>query len=200
MYLHLYYSPERALEDERAFFSRLSDLQGELESGQLNPDHEKQYTRYFEVKNTPVRGVKIIAKEDALAETKLNHGYFVLLSNDIKNPVEALDIYRNKDRVEKAFENLKDRLNMRRLAVSSEQSLDGKLFVKFLALIFLSCITKKMQDAILFKKYTLQEILDELDAIECFEIPGKRLQVGEMTNRQQELYLQLGFSPPTSLQ
>jgi len=58
--------------------------------------------------------------------------------------------------VEKAFDNLKDRLNLRRLAVSSEQSLDGKLFVQFIALIFLSHITRKMQENNLFKDFTLQ--------------------------------------------
>jgi transposase len=122
------------------------------------------------------------------------------LSNDVKNAVEALEIYRNKDLVEKAFENLKERLNLRRLAVSSEQSLDGKLFVQFVALIYLSYITKKMQDEKLFKDFTMHEVLDELDVIECFERPGKRLEVGEMTIRQKELYAKLGVEPPASLQ
>ena len=45
MYLHFYYSPERALEDEKAFNSRLVVWQEELESGQRNPDHEKQYAK-----------------------------------------------------------------------------------------------------------------------------------------------------------
>lgn len=54
------------------------------------------------------------------------------------------EIYRNKDLVEKAFDNLKDRLNMRRLAVSSEQSLAGKLFVQFVVLVYLSYITWKI--------------------------------------------------------
>jgi len=200
MHLHLYYSPERALEDEKAFTNRLVSLQEELESGQRHPDHEKLYVKYFEVKNTPVRGTKAIAKEEALAEAKRNYGYFALLSNEIKDPVEALEIYRNKDLVEKAFDNLKERLNLRRLAVSSEQSLDGKLFVQFIALIFLSHITKKMQENNLFKDYTLQEILDELDVIECFEVPGQRLQVGEITLRQTNLYTKLGVIPPASLQ
>jgi len=102
--------------------------------------------------------------------------------------------------VEKAFENLKERLNLRRVAVSSEQSLDGKLFVQFIALIFLSYITKKMQENDLFKDYTLQEVLDELDIIECFEVPGHKLQVGEITKRQMEIYTKLGVNPPTSLQ
>lgn len=200
MYLHLYYSPDRALEDEKAFNSRLADWQQELESGRRHPDHEKHYARYFEVKTTPVRGVKVVAKEDALAEAKRNYGYFALLSNEIKQAVEALDIYRNKDLVEKAFDNLKERLNLRRLAVSSEQSLDGKLFVQFVALIFLSYITRKMQENKLFNNHTLHEILDEFDIIECFEVPGQRLQVGETTKRQMDLYTSFGVMPPASLQ
>lgn len=200
MYLHLYYSPERALEDEKAFNNRMTTWQEELESGQRHPDHEKQYARYFEVKSTPVRGTKVIAKEGALADAKRNYGYFVLLSNEVKEAWKALEIYRNRDLVEKAFENLKDRLNLRRMAVSSEQSLNGKLFVQFVALIFLSFITKKMQENNLFKDYTMQEVLDEFDIIECFELPGKQLQVGETTKRQMDLYTKLGVTPPTSLQ
>jgi len=197
MYLHLYYSPERALEDEKAFTNRLVSLKEELESGDRHPDHEKLYAKYFEVKSTPSRGTKALAREDALAEAKRNYGYFALLSNEIKDASEALEIYRNKDLVEKAFENLKERLNLRRVAVSSEQSLDGKLFVQFIALIFLSHITKKMQENKLFKDYTLQEILDELDVIECFEAPGQKRQLGEITKRQLDLYSKLGVTPPS---
>jgi transposase len=200
MYLHLYYSPDRALEDEKALNRRLVNLQKELESGDRHPEHEQQYARYFEIKSTPVRGMKAIAKEEAIAAAKRNYGYFALLSNEVKDPVEALAIYRNKDLVEKAFENLKERLNLRRLAVSSEQSLDGKLFVEFIALIYLSYITKKMWENDLLKDYTLQEVLDELDMIECFEVPGQKLQIGETTKCQMELFTKLGATPPTSLQ
>jgi len=200
MYLHLYYSPQRALEDEKAFNRLLTDWQEELESGQRHPDHEKQYARYFEVKSTPIRGTKVIAKEEALAEAKRNYGYFALLSNDVKDTVKALEIYRNKDLVEKAFDNLKERLNLRRMAVSSEKSLEGKLFVQFIALIFLSCITKKMQENNLFKNHTMQKVLDEFDIIECFEVPGQQLQVGETTKQQMDLYTKLGVTPPASLQ
>ncbi len=200
LYLHLYYAPDRALENEKAFNSRLAALQEELLRNQRHPEHEKLYDRFFEVKQTPVRGITVIAKEEALAEAKRNYGYFALLSNDVKDPIHALEIYRRKDLVEKAFDNLKERLNVRRLAVSSEQSLDGKLFVQFVALIYLSYITGKMQETKLFKEYTLQEVLDEFDVIECFAVPGQRLQVGEMTNRQAELYQQFGVKAPASLQ
>ncbi len=98
--------------------------------------------------------------------------------------VTALELYRNKDVVEKAFGNLKERLNMRRALVSSEQSLEGKLFVQFVALIYLSYIKKQMQVKGILKEYTLPGLLDKLDVIECFEQPGKLLRVGEMLEKQ----------------
>ncbi len=45
-----------------------------------------------------------------------------------------LHIYRNKDLIEKAFGNLKERLNLRSTLVFPKENLDGKLFVPFVAL------------------------------------------------------------------
>lgn len=197
MYLHLFFSPERALEEELAFNRKMAELERELLDNQRLPEHERLYAKYFEIKETPVRGIKVTGKSKAMEEAKRYYGYFALLSNDIKDASEALRIYRNKDLVEKAFGNLKERLSVRRLAVSSEKSLDGKLFVQFIALIFLSYITMKMQENKLFGKYTMHELLDELDLIECFEISKRRLQVGEITKKQKDLYTQLGITPPS---
>jgi len=113
--------------------------------------------------------------------------------------VTALEIYRNKDVVEKAFGNLKERLNMHRTVVSSEKSLDGKLFVQFVALVYLPYIKKQMQVTDLVKKYALRALLDKLDVIECFQQPGRTIQVGEMLDEQKRLYHELGVSPPGSL-
>jgi transposase len=200
MYLHLYFNSDKAMEDEKELNSRLSTLQAEIESGKRSPENEKLYTKYFDINTTPVRGTKAMAKQKAMDEAKLNYGYFALISNEIKDPIEALEIYRNKDLVEKAFGNLKERLNLRRLSVSSDASLNGKLFVEFIALIYLSYLKKHMQDQDLFKKYTMQGLLDELDIIECFEQPGAKIRAGEVTKRQAELYEKIGISSPTSLQ
>ncbi|MDO9508538.1 MAG: hypothetical protein Q7I97_04230 [Thermovirgaceae bacterium] len=86
---------------------------------------------------------------------------------------------------------------MRRTSVSSDENLDGKLFVQFVALIFLSYIQKAMSDNDLFKSYTLQELLDELDIIERFEQTGKRHHIGEVTKKQSHLYECLGVSAPS---
>ncbi len=199
MYLHLYYNSEKALEDEKTFNKLLSALQSELETGQTLVEHENQYTKYFEVKSTPIRGSIVLPNLDAIAEAKRYYGYFALLSNEVKEPITALEIYRNKDVVEKAFGDLKGRLNLRRTAVSSEQSLDGKLFVEFIALIYLSYIKKRMQTRNLFKIYTMYQVLDELDVIECFEQKGLKMRVGEITHRQADLFNDFEVLPPTSL-
>ena len=138
-------------------------------------------------------------KSEEVAKAKRNYGYFALITNENMDSITALETYRNKDVVEKAFGNLKERLNMRRLLVSSEQSLDGKLFVQFIALIYLSYIKKQMQQNNLFKNYTLESLLDKLDLIECFEYPGKTLQVGEILQKQKDIYRFMGVEPPSSL-
>lgn len=127
------------------------------------------------------------------------YGYFALLTNEIKDPAEALNIYRNKDLAEKAFGNPKEWLNFRRMEVSSELCLDGKIFTEFIALIYLSYIQKTMHDKGLFKDYTLQGVLDELDVIDCYEQPGCALRFGEITKRQQELYSAFRVRCPASL-
>jgi len=199
IYVHYYYNIEKAAEEEKAFDRNLMDLRRELESGKRVPEHENQYNKYFEIKNTPKRGTKATVKEEAVLQAKKHFGFFALLTNEAMNAVTALEIYRNKDLVEKAFGNLKERLNLRRVLVSSEQSLDGKLFVEFVALIYLSYIKKHMQMSDLFKKYTIQGALDKLDVIECFEAPGQQLRVGELLEKQKEIYCALGIAPPTSL-
>ncbi|HNV19971.1 MAG TPA: transposase, partial [Rectinema sp.] len=103
MYLHLYYDDERAMEERTAFNILLDSLEAELKEGIRNPEHETLYQKYYEVTQTPVRGVTLNSKQKAIDKVERNYGYFGLLSNDIKDPLEALRIYRTKDLVEKAI-------------------------------------------------------------------------------------------------
>ena len=199
MYFHLYFNAERAVDDERRFHRLLHSLETELKEGRRLQEHEKLYAKYFEVKSTPKRGIKITARQGAIDEVGRNYGYFALISNTVKDPIEALEIYRNKDLAEKAFGDIKERLGGRRMAVSSELSLDGKLFVQFIALIFLSYIKKQMQDKELFKIYTMMELLDELDSIELFQHPKRKDRFSEVTKKQSDIFKAMNVNMPASL-
>lgn len=122
MYIHYYYNIDKAAEDEKAFNRKLIGLLKELESGNRVPEHEPQYKKYFEVKTTLKRGARVTVKEEAVAMAKRYYGYFALITNETMDAETALELYRNKDVVEKAFGNFKERLNMRRTLVSSKQS------------------------------------------------------------------------------
>lgn len=198
MYLHLFYSSEKAVEDERAFTLKLIQLKEELENDDRKQEHETSYGKYFTVTETPVRGIKATPKQEAIDEAKKLYGFFLFLSNEIKEPISALEMYRNRDVIEKAFGNIKERLNCRRTLVSSNAALEGKLFVEFVALIYMSYVKKMMQKKELFRKFTLQGLLDELDVIECFHEPGKEPFGGELLNKQKQIYLDLEVEPPAN--
>ena len=48
----------------------------------------------------------------------------------------------------------------------------------------------------LFKNYTMQELFDELDVIEKFQLPGEAAFFAEITVKQKSLYTALGVLPP----
>jgi len=196
-YLLLFYNPEKAAKEQADLNEYLTSLYNDLHKDQRQSHRTADYDKYFEVTQTPKRGRKIKPREAAMLEAAKNYGYFALLSNEVKDPGEALSLYRSKDVVEKAFGNLKERLNFRRMQVSSELSLNGKIFVEFVALIYLSYVKKSMQDANLFEQWTLQGLLDELDTIERFEAPEQGCILGEVTKKQAEIYEALGVQPPS---
>lgn len=107
-YLHIYYDRERAVSEEVKFNRLLISFNRKLETGDTVPEHEIQYQKYFDVSETPKRGKKVMLKNDVIREAIKYYGYFALLTNEIKDPMEALEIYRNGDLVEKAFGTLRN--------------------------------------------------------------------------------------------
>ena len=198
IYIHYYYSIEKGADDEQAFDKRIASLHKELLENKLVESNKKAYEQFFEVKTTPKRGRQVSYKEDAIKEARRYFGYFTLITNEKMDAFTALHLYRMKDVVEKAFGNIKERLNMRRLLVSSEKGLDGKIFTEFVALILISYLDHKMKESNLYKNYTMQALLDKLDVLECFEDVNHSLRIGEMLNKQAEIYEALGVKLPTS--
>ena len=156
IYVHIYYNGQRGEEEKMRFNKSLSMAEAAIRGGvELTQAQVSLREKYFMVKETPKRGIQIQYIDDAIQKRMGEFGYFVLLSNDIKDSVSALEVYRRKDMIEKAFDNLKERLEMRRTAVHSDQALAGKFFIQFLALIYVSYIHKHMRDNNLYQNYTI---------------------------------------------
>ena len=112
-----------------------------------------------------------------------------MISNDVKDGLSALEIYRNKDEVEKGFDNLKNEQDCKRLRIHSERAMQGRLFVQFLSLILSSEIRNIMHDKKLTDDHTQPEIINELKLLRRVYLPGKRKPVyTELTKFQKEIY------------
>lgn len=199
IYVHIYYNALRAEQEKAEFIRDLAVAERSLKDGTASAAQRASCKQYFVTKETPVRGMQFEQNEQAVRDHVRNFGYFILLSNEVKDPKEALGLYRNKDVIEKAFSNLKNRLDMRRTAVSSSENLEGKLFVQYVALIFVSAIHQTMKKNDLYRNYTMQTLLDELDIIERFDYDGKRLHYSEITKKQEALYAHFNQKSPNML-
>ena len=63
MYLHLYFNPEKHSDDGKAFNRKMDKLKEELLSGKRIPEHEKEYRKFFTVKEIPKRGISLMYNE-----------------------------------------------------------------------------------------------------------------------------------------
>ena len=157
IYVHLFFNLERAVEDESVFNRRMAELRKEIAQGGRVQGCEKLCERVFAVTGKSGRSVKVSYNATAVVEAKARFGYFTLLSNENRDPIAVLEVYRIKDVIEKALSDIKGKQNRRRTLVSLERSLDGKLFVEFIALIILLYVKKHMQDARLFGKICFKD-------------------------------------------
>ena len=174
-YAHVYYDSYKAAVDEKAFDHTLHCCYEELINGKRNKEHKKYYDQFFFIKETPVRGIKVEFNEDAIAEYKRNHvGWFILAGNDIKDKVKALQVYRAKDAVEKCFDDLKNDLDMKRIRMHTKETMEGRIFIQFIALLITTRLKEVMNEAGWFKDYDLQEIIDEMKSMREVKVNGTR--------------------------
>ncbi len=60
--------------------------------------------------------------------------------------MKALGVYRNKDCVEKCFDDLKNDLDMKRLRIHSVAAMEGRIFIQFVALLVTAQLKQVMNE------------------------------------------------------
>ena len=98
----------------------------------------------------------------------------LIISNKIKQAHEALSVYRAKDVVENCFDDLKNHLDMKRLRVHGSQAMDTRLFLQFLALIYVSEIRQitKVNEAL--KYLSVRDVMEQMETLSEVKYSGKR--------------------------
>lgn len=188
-YLHLYYNAHMRAIDVDRFNKELVTYKEELESGKPITEHQEAYDTFFIAKTTPKRGTKVSYNNVTVNQyIKRYAGFQALLSNSIKDPVKALQVYRNKDVVEKSFDDLKNQLDMKRLRMHSSAAVEGRLFIQFISLILISALRREMRNNGLIERYTARELLREMEPLTKVKYTGKYGHIlTEITKPQREI-------------
>ncbi len=120
-----------------------------------------------------------------------------MLTTKIKDPIKTLQVYRDKDVVEKSFDDLKNVLDMKRLRMHGIETVDGRLFIQFIALLLLSILRREMRKSKLITMYTVRELLLEMDPLTRIEYTGKYGRImTEVTKSQRDILKLLKISLP----
>lgn len=198
-YLHIYYNAHQAAEEFDKFTRKLLHYKQELETGNRIDAHEEHYARFFTVKETPKRGLRVSFNDAAIQQHRKRYaGFFAILSTSIKDPMEALRIYRAKDVVENSFDDLKNQLDMKRLRMHSSAAMDSRLFIQFLALILICQIRNTIQDNKILKNLTVREIMENMETLVKITYSDRYGQLyTETSPMQREIMQAFGIVIPT---
>jgi len=202
---HIFFNEKTEVDQRHLFYSKLMAYEAKINQNKfenqkayetyVNEEISENYKTYFcydTSKKTVVRN------EAKINEYLSKLGFFIIISGKTNIPKEdVLSFYRNKDKIEKIFDNTKNELNTNRLHSHSKSTTEGRLFVKFIATILYQQITKVMKENDMFKKYSVTELLKELSKIKMISVPELDDFATECAKRQSDIFAKFKIKIPT---
>ncbi|MDR0630562.1 MAG: IS1634 family transposase, partial [Holosporales bacterium] len=183
--IHIFYNETRGNEEKRRFLKSIHETKQPIKNGEpLRAEQVSLCKKYLLMKKSQDGIINDVANNsDAINEKCLDFGYFVLLTNKNEFSHDILSIYRQKDLIEKSFDNIKDHLNLKITELHSDLVFNNRLFVSFISLIYLSYIDKKMKENSLYKNTIMDKLFDDLDVIKICNHHDKPAFISEITDK-----------------
>jgi transposase len=177
LYTHIFLNADLAYHKRNKLYGHVSELKELAERNPNDKDHTEEFKKYLCIRKSEKSdsNYTISIRKDVVEEQLQLSGWMVSVSNFISTAPEAIKIYRTKDVVEKAFLRLKNCLDLARLRVHSDTNMQNKIFVGFIALIFISYIHKVMDENHLYSAMTMKKMIKKLEALRVQYINGKQI-------------------------
>lgn len=210
-YIHLYYSPQRNLEERRKLELGIQRLAASLElllGKDVTGEDLSKYEKYFNLtfkktgKGNKTKKSLVMYKEKYEENgilTKLC-GYFSIVSSDEMDAKKALRLYKSRDASEKLFSMDKTFMGSKSERVYHEDSVRSKLFLEFIALIvrsrMYSCLSMYKETTRQKKNFlNVVSLISELEKIELIRYKKARYHLDHaITARQKTLLSVFGMS------
>jgi transposase len=131
VFVHACFNPEAATDARNKVFAQVYELINKVNHAPEKHRNNADVKKYLTIRKSKSSstGYSVKIKQQALASELLTKGWVILISNHIDNAQEALHIYRAKDVVEKGFLRMKSCLDLARLRVHSDESMQNKFLL-----------------------------------------------------------------------
>lgn len=200
-YYHVYYDSVRAEQEKMSILFEHEKIKKELDRKVEKKLSRKEELRRFEKgfrlkydDNGYLLGYR--EREGYVQKQCVEAGYFVLVSSKEMDAAEALEIYRNRDSIEKQFRALKTEMGYKTYRVHSQTSLEAKTYVMFVASIVRNYIYQRIKEINIKdkKNYTVPSAIRELEKVTITKsASGEYIKRYGLTKKQKEIYKQFGI-------
>ena len=204
-YVHIVWDQEKAYHRHEEIMQKVRNAYESLTSIQAgnkaisNTEYNK-LSKYYDITVEPetrkILSFEIKSKE--IDEKVELSGYYVMVSSIKLTCEQAVEAYSKRDCVEKTFRALKSNLGLEALRNHSDDAIDGKLFVLFIASILRSSLfnstkTLRLKDR---KNFTIPAIIKELNKIIVIRnsIVDKYVRKYELTAKQKNILSQFSIN------
>jgi transposase len=197
IYAHIYFNARKAQGIREDLYAHVATLRDQAMEDPEQFVNNSTYTKYLIIRRSEKEGsgYTVNIREDVVAAELETAGWLIVISNCITDAKEAIKIYREKDIVEKGFMRLKNSLDLGRLRVHSETSMQNKVFIGFIALIILSGIHNTMAGKKLYTKMTMRKLILALSRLKLQIVKGVRV-LFPVTKEQRSIYDAFGIQLP----
>lgn len=192
---HVYYNPAKAAAEEEMLFEELERCERALSEMSDSPARNPYYDRYFKINRAKDGSIAFIRDKEKINTIISRLGFFIIVETDFEiSSLDVLMTYRQRDVVEKSFDDLKNELDMKRLHCHSDGTTEGKMFVAFFALILRSCMQNKLRTYLADTGMAFSSVLKELRKMKFVQtMDGKKL-LSPVTKKQRDIFNALDVS------
>ncbi|MBI9096452.1 MAG: transposase [Sphaerochaeta sp.] len=148
-YFHLYYSSAKDSAEKEEVETRMDRMAKLIASHEMKRmTFPKAFQDYFDLVYDKKRDLFLFGKEKSdVVERALGLcGYFVIVTSERMSAKEALDLYKARDQSEKLFKGDKSYLGDKSAGIYSDESVSGKIFIEFVALIIRNRMYCQLKD------------------------------------------------------
>jgi len=174
VHTHIFFNPEKAAKDRNQLYGYVVRLKKLAMKNPNDKKRQKEFQRYLSIKNAKNQdnGLTVDIREDVLEKKLEFSGWFILISNHLSDIQRAYDLYRAKDVVEKSFFQYKNNLGLNRFHVHTDERVQNKTFVAFIALILSSHIHKVMTEKQLDEWLSFVKLTNILSKLKVATVGG----------------------------